>query len=46
MEFQAERPRRRSIATRQKTSRGRYTLTTSLRSGDECWTRSERVMVP
>jgi RTX calcium-binding nonapeptide repeat (4 copies) len=33
------------IATRQKASGGRYTLTTTLRSGDERWTRSERVMV-
>ena len=33
------------IATRRKASSGRYTLTTTLRSGDERWTRSERVMV-
>jgi hypothetical protein len=43
MEFLAERPRRRSHLL---PGFGLlYTLTTSLRSGDERWTRTERVMV-
>jgi Ca2+-binding RTX toxin-like protein len=33
------------VATGEKARGGRYTLTTTLRSDDERWTRSERVMV-